>query len=136
MPEVLYLTTTQRGEMLAHIKACLPEEAVGLAAGVDGQVEKLFLATNALHSPVRFRMEPKEQVAALKWIYTNNLELVAIFHSHPSGPALPSETDIAEFEYPDSAMLIWSPAGGSWEAKAFMVEGGDTLEIPIRWGNV
>ena len=38
------------------------------------------------------------------------LELIAIYHSHPDGPARPSATDVANAYYPDTVQLIISLA--------------------------
>ncbi len=39
------------------------------------------------------------------------LELLAIYHSHPRGPATPSETDVARAFYPEAIYLICDFAG-------------------------
>lgn len=113
-------------QMLAHVQACLPEEACGLIgsaqspagdppANVPQALEPAPLAAavlpieNELHSPVRFRMAPTEQLKAFYWLEERGLELSAIFHSHPRGPVHPSATDLAEFAYPGVLMLILSP---------------------------
>jgi proteasome lid subunit RPN8/RPN11 len=128
--------------MLAHILACLPEEGCGLVGGhfmPDGAHSRAILpVTNDLHSPVRFYMSPGEQIRALTWLDENCLDLVAIFHSHPGGPGVPSATDLAEFAYPGVLYLILSPAGGSvidreWQMRAYWIEeGGVVTAIPLE----
>jgi proteasome lid subunit RPN8/RPN11 len=91
LPEVLWQ------EMLAHVFACLPEEACGLIGSAPGSTSTIEAATvlpieNELHSPVRFRMAPDEQLKAFYWLEERSLELSAIFHSHPQGPVHPSAT--------------------------------------------
>ena len=117
--------------MLAHIQSCLPEEGCGILAGRGDQVERVIPITNELHSPVRFRMAPREQLDALIWLDDHHADLTAIFHSHPGGPPFPSETDLAEFFYPESAALILSPLGGGWQMRAFRVRGREATEIEI-----
>lgn len=118
--------------MCAHAAACLPEEACGILVGQGSRAEKVIPVTNELHSPVRFRMAPLEQLDALIWLEDRGLDLLAIFHSHPTGPAMPSETDIAEFYYPGSAVIILSPADPVWQLRAFRIESGRVSEIPIH----
>ena len=89
--------------------ACI---ACGLLAGTAldgvGQVKIAIPVSNALHSPVRFRMAAEEQLAAFLHIEELGFELLAIYHSHPHGPASPSSTDLAEAFYPEALTLIWS----------------------------
>jgi proteasome lid subunit RPN8/RPN11 len=133
MAEVLVLLKTQAEEMLEYVKRCLPEEACGLIAGREGKASRVLPVTNMLHSPVRFRMDPQEQLNALVRLEAENLDLMGIFHSHPSGPPQPSETDVAEFAYPEAASLILSPAADGWDVRAFRIEGQWVREIEIDW---
>lgn len=119
--------------MRAFVLRWLPEEACGLMAGHDGQVERLFLVPNELHSPVRFRMEPQAQLEALMAIDRDGMDLVAIFHSHPTGPPVPSETDVSEFAYPGAATMIWAPEGSGWSARAFLIDSGRFEEVAVSF---
>src|SRR5512146_1553484 len=104
------LPDSLRQEMIEHVLSCLPEEACGLLGGrredPQGTPDSPFTAAavlpieNELHSLVRFRMAPAEQLKAFYWLEEHGLELAAIFHSHPQGPDHPSATDLAEFAYP------------------------------------
>lgn len=98
-----------------------PEEACGLVAGIHRQSMGIFPVENILHSPVRFRMDPQEQVNTLNLIEQNGWELLAIYHSHPAGPEEPSPTDIAELAYPEAIYLIWYPHGQSWTCKGYTI---------------
>jgi proteasome lid subunit RPN8/RPN11 len=151
----LILPGPLRQQMLEHALTRLPEEACGLLGGRREDLNSPFTAAavlpieNELHSPVRFRMAPAEQLKAFYWLEENGLELTAIFHSHPQGPDHPSATDLAEFAYPGVLMLILSPispaslpdgsiplaktANGAqkraistdeWQIRAFRIDGG------------
>lgn len=113
--------------MRAHVLACLPEEACGLLGGrIDGAqatVKVVIPVENVLHSPVRFRMDPRKQLQVFNRLDDLGLELVGIFHSHPTGPNAPSATDLAEFYYPGVAFLIWSPGDEGWQLRAFRIAG-------------
>ena len=120
--------------MRAHVESCAPLEACGLLAGKDGAVSRVFLITNQAKSPERFRMEPVEQVRALHWVDTNSLDLLAIFHSHPTGPEMLSETDIAEAAY-EVVQIIWSPSSlqeEAWQAHAFLIENGQLYNVELE----
>lgn len=129
---MLTLTAAQQADMFAHLDAVAPEEGCGLLGGSpDGRVIKVYLVTNELHSPVRYRMAPTELVSALMEIEAHGWELLAIFHSHPGGLAVPSATDIAEAHYPDSAYIICAPLAVGWRARAFTIADRLVSEIPL-----
>lgn len=118
--------------MQDHVLACLPEEACGLLAGRDGLVALALPVENAAHSPVRYRMEPRAQVAGLLSLEARGLELLGIYHSHPAGPPLPSATDRAEVYDPETPVLIWCSGSRGWSARAFALGGEPPLEIAIE----
>jgi proteasome lid subunit RPN8/RPN11 len=107
-----------------------PLEACGLLAGKDGRVELFLPMRNAARSPVRFRLDPREQLEAFEQLDVQGLELVGISHSHPGGPATPSPTDVEEAAYPVVHVIV-SQAAGEWTARGFWIEGGSVDEIPL-----
>ncbi|MDT8899272.1 MAG: M67 family metallopeptidase [Thermanaerothrix sp.] len=122
MERSLRLSAKQKAIILEHVVHCVPEEACGLLGGCGSIVKRIIPVTNRLHSPVRFYMEPTELLKALEALEEEGLELVGIFHSHPHGPAVPSETDLNEFAYPESLMVILSPQGKDWQLRAFEID--------------
>lgn len=119
------------GEMQRHADAQAPLEACGLLAGKQDEVEAVLKVRNAAQSPVSFRMDPQEQYNAFMWIEDKGLELVGIYHSHPSGPETASVTDIAEAAY-QAAHIIWSRSGVEWSARGFWIESGKTTEVSLQ----
>ena len=117
-------------EMLEHVTRHAPLEACGLLAGKGTRVEKVIPVRNQAQSPVRFVMDPYEQLQAFAWIDSQALELVGIFHSHPGGPESVSDTDIREAAY-EVVQLIWSRAGDAWRLRAFWIEDGQVGEVRL-----
>lgn len=117
--------------MRHHVAEQAPLEACGLLAGKKDSVETVLKVRNAAQSQVRFRMDPQEQYNALMWIEDNDLDLVGIYHSHPSGPETVSATDIAEAAY-DAVHVIWSCTGQTWSARSFWIEAGQVTEVNIQ----
>jgi [CysO sulfur-carrier protein]-S-L-cysteine hydrolase len=114
------------------VNSCLPEEACGLVVGKENQARAVLPITNELHSPTKFRMAPVEQLHAFLWMEEQKLELIAIYHSHPNGPTYPSETDIADFCYPGTAVLICSRSYGEWAIDAFQIDDNKSISIRLE----
>lgn len=131
MDRKLILRKRHWQEMLEHVDGQAPLEACGLLAGKNDRVEKVLLVRNQAHSPVRFVMEPYEQLEAFHWIDSHDLELLGIFHSHPAGPETASVTDIKEAAY-EVVHLIWSRNHDRWQARGFWIENGDVTEVPLQ----
>lgn len=129
--ECLWLTSEQHDLMYADVNSRAPEEACGMLAGKDGHVLKVFPATNVLHSQVRYRIEPKEQLDIFNQIEQRGWDLLAIYHSHPKGPSHPSKTDIQESYYPEAIYIIWAQTGGTWNHRGFLIQDGKFREVPI-----
>ena len=89
------------------------------------------MVQNQAQSPVRFVMDPYEQLKAFDWIESNGLELIGIFHSHPSGPETASVTDIAEAAYAVVHVIV-SRTGANWKARGFWIEDGKATEVTFK----
>jgi proteasome lid subunit RPN8/RPN11 len=94
--------------IVAHAREEMPNECCGIIATRDGEVVKVFPATNAEGSPVRYSLDPKEQFEITREIEDRGLELGAIYHSHTRSRAYPSQTDVNLAFYPDALYLIVS----------------------------
>lgn len=94
-------------------------------------VESVIEVTNQAQSPVRYVMDPIEQLHAFEWIESNALDLLAIFHSHPTGPETISPTDIAEAAY-DVVYVVLARVDGQWRARGFWIEDGGYYEVTLH----
>ena len=130
--EPLYLPQNLWAQMRDDVIKHAPEEACGLVGGSGSQAKCIFPIENILHSTVRYRMSPQGQLDAFLELEAANLELIAIYHSHPRGPATPSKTDIAEAFYPESIYLIWAPLAEDWSVRAFWIQNQQVEKVEIR----
>jgi [CysO sulfur-carrier protein]-S-L-cysteine hydrolase len=131
MSDKLMLSLKQWRQMLQHINSRLPEEACGLIGGKEEQAILIIPIENEFHSPVRFRMKPEEQLNAFLTFEQNGLDLIGIYHSHPTGPEFPSETDRSEFAYPGTAYLILSLQDVDWKVCGYQMNAEQIIEIPV-----
>jgi proteasome lid subunit RPN8/RPN11 len=131
--DVIYLAASLVDELIAQARANYPEETCGLIAGRDGRAIRLHPIENIRHSPVAYEMDPLSQIRAMLAIENEGLEMLAIYHSHPAGPARPSPSDIAQAYYPESAHLIISLADRERPSlRGFMIAHGQVTEISLH----
>ena len=131
MIEVLELSKELLRELITYVDQHAPLEACGLLVGHAARAEKMIGVLNQAHSSVRFVMDPYEQLHAFDWIESKGLDLVGIFHSHPSGPETASATDIAEAAYA-VVHVILSRTNGDWRARGFWIENGSAYEVTLQ----
>ncbi len=96
--------------MLRAARTATPLEACGLCGGKNGRVTRFYELTNADASGDHFHMLPEEQFAAIKAIRSEELELLALWHSHPVTPARMSAEDLRLAYTPGVVYLILSLA--------------------------
>src|SRR5262245_31292004 len=98
MPFRLIVPKAVLEEMIAHAREELPRECCGLLAGErkdgEGQVRRLFRLVNSLTSPVEYESEPESMFRAMRAIDAEGLEVVAVYHSHPTSASVPSRKDL------------------------------------------
>ena len=117
--------------MRDHVQQQAPLEACGLLAGKEDLVENVILVRNQAQSPVRFVMDPYEQLQAFTWIESGGLDLLGIFHSHPAGPETASTTDVTEAAY-RVVHLIWSQKQDDWQARGFWIENHSVTDVLLQ----
>jgi len=131
MTRTLEISHSLLQEMIAYVDQRAPLEACGLLAGKAARAEKMIGVLNQAQSPVRFVMDPYEQLHAFDWIESNGLDLVGIFHSHPAGPETASPTDILEAAY-EVVHVILARAGTQWKARGFWIEDDKASEVALQ----
>jgi proteasome lid subunit RPN8/RPN11 len=127
----LTLSKEQLQKMIAHVDSHAPLEACGLLAGLNSKVEAVLEVTNQAQSEVRYVMDPIGQLKAFEWIESNGLELIGIFHSHPTGPETVSPTDIAQAAYA-VVYVILARVDNSWRARGFWIKDNAFSEVTLQ----
>ena len=119
-------------EIVKQAEGQAPIEACGILAGKDGVIEKFYEMTNADNSSDNFMLVPEEQFAVVKDMRAEQLEMLAICHSHPESPARPSQEDIRMAFTPGVVYVIVSLQDASNPViKGFNIEDGNVTEIMV-----
>jgi len=120
-------------EITNHARSVLPKEGCGLVIGANGMGARFIPMRNALESETAYEIDPAQLVGVLRSLRDTGEEIVAICHSHPNGPAEPSERDIRQAYYPRSAQLIVSLADPEHPvARVFRIAEGEAVEIELH----
>lgn len=94
---------------LLHLAQLSPELEICGFIGQKNNQYNCYPVENIADNPAtQFLMEPAKQLVAMKAIREDDEELFAIFHSHPTAPAIPSASDLELSAYPDAYYLIIS----------------------------
>lgn len=130
--EILQIERPLFQAMLALVQAEYPCEACGILAGSANRVRHVYAIDNVLRSPVAYEMDAKQQLTAMLDLEKNGWEMLAIFHSHPTGPERPSPTDVAQAYYPESVYLIVSLAmRENPVVRGYRIENGRYHEVTL-----
>jgi len=111
-------------EMVAHARAEYPNECCGIVASVDGGAVRVFPARNEFHSPLRYRMDAKDQYWIQDQIDTQRWDYGAVYHSHTRSAPRPSQTDINEAFRPE--------IGPIWPGSIYIIIGLENEELDVR----
>lgn len=134
MNEAVTIPAAIREAMIAHARACHPEEACGLlAVDAAGRLVFCYPTTNVLHSPTNYTIDPVEHFRALRHAEARGWELGGAFHSHPHTPAFPSATDVRLAAEPDWLYVLVGLADVTRpEVRGFRIRDGRVTEVSVR----
>jgi proteasome lid subunit RPN8/RPN11 len=105
-------------EMFAQAQAELPNECCGILAGrIEaggiGRVVQRYPLKNAAASPVEYLSDPPDMFVAVRDMRQRGIDILAVYHSHPTSAPLPSRIDRERNYSPEIVNLIISLQGGT-----------------------
>lgn len=129
-----YLAPEHLDAMVAQARSEASQEICGLIVGAGNQAVQVIPISNRSQSPQTcYEADAVELYRALREIEASNLELLGMYHSHPSSPAMLSTEDIrqARLNYPGKVQVILSLGSTSAKLRAWRVHHDwiDTLAI-------
>ena len=96
-------------EMVAQALREAPNECCGLFAGVVREgtafAERIYPLVNAAASPVLYESDARSMLDAYRDMTARGLDVVAVYHSHPTSPPVPSRTDL-ELNYSEEVVNL------------------------------
>lgn len=116
--------------IVAHAREALPRECCGLLIGTPDRIVRAWRAANVAAAATRFQIDPRDHFAAIRAARAAGLDVVGAYHSHPSGPARPSETDRRESLDPSLVHVI-AAGTNDIDVRAFYLETGNFREVAL-----
>ena len=118
-------------ELIDHARSEAPIECCGMIASRDGAAVRVYRATNAAASPLRYEIDGAEQYRIQMEIEDAELDLGAIYHSHTRTEPYPSQTDINLAFYPDAVYVIVGLAGDQPDVRGYEIRDGLVQEAEL-----
>ncbi|HEX9697272.1 MAG TPA: M67 family metallopeptidase [Actinomycetota bacterium] len=122
--------------VLAACRTEYPHEVCGLIGARDGVLVRVWPVRNVAEPQAGacgFLMDSRAQLRAMREMEDADLELGAIYHSHPNTPAVPSDGDVRLAAYPEAAHLIASLVDPDQpEVRAWRIADGQATELTTR----
>lgn len=120
-------------ELLHHAQQTPEKEVCGLIGSQNNKPCRCYPIKNTATNPeIFFNLDAQQQIRAMAKMRDNNEQLFAIYHSHPTAPAIPSDTDIAQANYPEALTIIISlNTKGVLELRGYHIDNNQFMEIPL-----
>ncbi|NOR81114.1 MAG: hypothetical protein GQ529_09845 [Methyloprofundus sp.] len=119
--------------LLHHAQQTPKQEVCGLISSQNNIPQRSYPIKNTAANPESFfNLDAQQQIQAMANMRDNNEQLFAIYHSHPSAPAIPSNTDIEQANYPDALYIIISlNTKGILELRGYKIVNAQFIEVPL-----
>ena len=110
-------------------KHALPNESCAFLLGHNDNVKEILKVRNSDESPVTFRIESADLLHTYYLAESKGMQVIAIFHSHPTKP-WPSSTDVKFMEINPVVWVIYSTTDD--QLRAFIYDDDLVKEVHIR----
>ena len=124
MQKSIIISKSDKEKLIQHAKSEEPYESCAILIGQEiengWKVNEVFLTENIERSKINFTINPQEEFNIDKIAKEKNLEIVSIFHSHPTSEAIPSSTDKKFMKVNPFPWIIYS--GSTNSMKAYSIE--------------
>ena len=130
--KTVQIPRTLANQLLHQAQLSPSQEVCGLVGQKGDHCECYPIENVATDASVLFALNASEQLAAFKTMQNKGQTLFAIYHSHPSSPAVPSQIDIDDANYRDALYLIISlNTKGVLEMRGFYLQSDNTEEVDL-----
>lgn len=119
-------------QMVEQARGEAPRECCGLLAGKWPNVTSIYPLTNESERPEDEYFVGEGLFPPIRRMRQLHEDLLGIYHSHPSSPAVPSRKDRERNYYPDAVHFIVSLMGESPVIEAYRLSAKDWRSVVWR----
>ena len=123
-----------RRAIVAQARRERPNESCGFLLGRGSRVWYAAAMRNVAARPARaYRIDDREHIASRRVLRSlePRLDIIGVYHSHPSGPARPSRQDVRDAHYPDWIHVIVGFSGRRAVIYAYRIRRGVVTTLAI-----
>ena len=96
------------------------------------RVERRYALLNSAASPTEYLSDARAMFGAVRDMRPLGLEIVAVYHSHPTSPPIPSRTDLERNYSPDVMNFIISLQDGEPQMRGWWLDQNSFREADWR----
>jgi proteasome lid subunit RPN8/RPN11 len=127
------ITRQALDDIVSHARETAPDECCGVLLGVGDRILAAVRTRNADEQPSRrYAIDPRDHIAARRQARAGHQDVVGFYHSHPRTAPRPSESDVAEWSYPEAVSVIVGVDGAALAARAFRFGRASVEEIALE----
>lgn len=115
-----------------------PREACGMIGGHKQTATHIYQTKNSDTSEITYKIDPRETFDVIRKMRSDQVDFIAVYHSHPATEAYPSPTDIREAGDLDLTYVICSfKDQNAPRIRAFKIgESRSVQELQVEIGGV
>ena len=126
---------------MAQAVAELPNECCGLLAGrieacseqPTARIVRCYPLVNAAASPREYLSDPRSMFTAVRDMRQHDLDILAVYHSHPTSDPIPSRTDLERNYSPEVVNFIISLKDGEPRMRGWWLTDTEYQKAEWEW---
>jgi len=129
-PRPLEIPADIHEAMIAHCLRESPLECCGVLGGTEPRVRSIHPLRNLAASETRYDGDPTDLIEAFRWLHEQNMDILAIYHSHPKWRAVPSAVDLSQNHWGPMPHLIVGLLRDTPEVRVWRLSPDSHQELP------
>lgn len=109
-----------------------PHEGCGILLGTGNEVKQFVSVPNVATTPSNaYVMDEQVLVQAFFSAKKQGFEVVGFYHSHPDNDPIPSQVDVSQAHYPDTAYVIVGVRGRETQVAAWSINNRRVYPVDV-----
>ncbi len=123
--------------LLEHAQKTPEIEVCGMLGGITPSSVVSITAWQALPNIAQqpghaYQFDPEPFIQTYYAWQRREIDWLGVYHSHPTGPLMPSQTDIAQAHYADKIHLIMGEIMGEWQITVWSLIADKSYQLSVQ----